>query len=101
MSANATIKTAFETVQSLVELQTSTISDSIELQKKNGEELAAFFKANADKAQTLKTPQELVSFNLDSSKALFEMLKAQGEAFSGLATKASEAATADISKLVK
>jgi hypothetical protein len=42
-----------------------------------------------------------VSFNLDSSKALFEMLKAQGEAFSSLATKASEAATADISKLVK
>ncbi len=98
MSTNATIKTAFETVQSLVELQTSTISQSIELQKKNGEELAAFFKSNAEKAQTLKTPQDLVAFNLDSSKALFEMLKAQGEAFSGLATKASEAAA---EKLVK
>nr|WP_067290967.1 hypothetical protein [Marinobacterium profundum] len=98
MSTNATIKTAFETVQSLVELQTSTISQSIELQKKSGEELAAFFKANADKAKTLKTPQDLVTFNMDSSKALFELLKAQGEAFSGLATKASEAATA---KLVK
>lgn len=98
MSTNATIKTAFETVQSLVELQTSTISQSIALQKKNGEELAAFFKSNADKAKTLKTPQDLVTFNLDSSKALFEMLKAQGEAFSGLATKTSEAATA---KLIK
>jgi hypothetical protein len=98
MSADATIKTAFETVQSLVDLQTSTISQSIELQKKNGEELAAFFKSNAEKAKSLKTPQELVTFNLDSSKALFEMIKTQGEAFSGLATKASEAAAA---KLVK
>ncbi len=101
MTADATVKTAIETVQSLVDLQTSTISKSIELQKKSGEELAAFFKANAEKAQTLKTPQDLVTFNLESSKALFELIKSQGEAFTALGTEACEVATQSMTKLVK
>ncbi|NVK44652.1 MAG: hypothetical protein HWE39_25770 [Oceanospirillaceae bacterium] len=99
MNANLNIKKSFEAAESLMNLQMGTINKSVELQKKTGEELASFFKAEAEKAQKLSTPDEVLAFNIESSKALFELLKAQGEAFTTMANEARVAATEELSKL--
>ncbi|RTE64574.1 hypothetical protein EH243_16560 [Amphritea opalescens] len=92
---------SFESVKHLMEMQAETISKSVELQKQAGEQLAAFFKTEAEKAKELKTPEDVVKFNVEANTSLFEMLKAQGEAFSELAKTAGENAMAEVSKLTK
>ena len=92
---------SFDSVKNLMEMQAATISKSVELQKKSGEELAAFFKTEAEKAQSLKTPEDVVKFNVEANTALFELLKSQGEAFTELAKEAGENAMAEVSKLTK
>lgn len=92
---------SFDSVKSLMEMQAAAISKSVELQKKSGEELAAFFKTEAEKAQGLKTPEDVVKFNVEANTALFELLKAQGEAFSELAKEAGETAMAEVAKMAK
>lgn len=89
-----------EAMKSLMALQVSTISKSVELQKKSGEDLA-FFKGEVEKAQGLKTPEEVVKFNVDANKALYELLKTQGEAFTALAQEAGQNAMEEIQKLAK
>ncbi|WP_372599378.1 hypothetical protein [Amphritea sp.] len=92
-------KKPFESAQTLMGLQTSTITKTVELQKKSAEDLAAFFKTEAEKAKELKTPEEFVKFNVESNKALYELLKAQGEAFTELAKASGEETLAEIKKL--
>jgi len=99
MNAKLDFQKSFNAVESLVNLQMGAISKAIELQKKTGEELAVFFKGEAEKAQALKTPDEVLAFNIESSKALFELLKTQGEAFTAVANETRIAATEEMTKL--
>lgn len=95
------LKNPMQAVQTLLAMQAETIGKSVELQKKSGEQLMAFFQAEAEKAKNLKTPEEVVKFNVEANTALFNLLKAQGEAFTQLATEASQAAMAQIQTLGK
>ncbi len=99
INANIDFKKPFESAQTLMSLQTAAITKTVELQKKSGEELAAFFKGEAEKAKELKSPEDFVQFNVESNKALFELLKAQGEAFTSLAKESGEEAMAEIQKM--
>ncbi len=94
MSAKTDFQNPIEAVQALMAIQAQTIGKSIELQKKAGEELMAFFQTEAQKAAKLKTPEELVRFNVDANTALFKLLQAQGEAFTALATEVGQTAMA-------
>lgn len=99
--SNVDFQKSFEAVQSLMNLQAQAVSKSIEQQKKSGEELTSFFKQEAEKAKNLKTPEELIKFNIDANKALFELLKGQGEAFTDIANDTREAAMAELQSMVK
>ena len=101
MTTNFDFKSPMEAVQTLMAMQAETIGKSIELQKKSGEQLMAFFKTEAEKAKSLKTPEEVIKFNVEANTALFDLLKAQGEAFTQLASEASQAAMAQFQKLGK
>ncbi len=101
MTSNIDFQKSFASVKTLMEMQASAISKSVELQKESGEQLAAFFKTEAEKAQSLKTPEDVVKFNVEANTALFELLKAQGEAFTTLAKEAGENAMAEMTKLAK
>lgn len=101
MNMNFDFQKPIEAVQALMAIQAEVIGKTIELQKKSGEQLMAFFKAEAEKAKNLKTPEEVVKFNVDANTALFNLMKAQGEAFTALATGASNSAMATIQKPVK
>jgi len=101
MSAPIDFQKPVETIQALMAMQAETIGKSIELQKKSGEELMAFFQAEVEKAKSLKNPQDVVQFNVDANTALFNLLKAQGEAYAKLATDASSAAMAKLQGLAK
>lgn len=90
-----------EAAKTLMTLQAATISKSVELQKKSGEELANFFKNEVEKAKQLKTPEDVVKFNVEANQTLFELLKSQGEAFTALATEASQNAMDEIQKMAK
>lgn len=92
-------KKPFESAQALMGLQTAAITKTVELQKKSAEELADFFKTEAEKAKELKSPEEFVKFNVESNKSLYELLKAQGEAFTALAKESGEETMAEIKKM--
>ncbi len=98
---SADFQKPFEAMQSLMNIQIAAITKSAEQQKKTGEELAAFFKVEVEKAKGLKSPEELIKFNVDTNTALFELLKGQGTTFAAIATEAQEAAKAEFSKLSK
>lgn len=91
----------FEAVKTLMTIQADAISKSVAQQQKTGEELTNFFKSEAEKAKELKTPEEVIAFNVEANKALFELLKAQGEAFTAIATEAREAAMSEVGNLTK
>ncbi|WP_027856418.1 hypothetical protein [Marinobacterium jannaschii] len=101
MNANVDLQKPFEAVKTLMTIQAEAISKSVEQQKKSGEQLTAFFKTEAEKAQTLKTPEDVINYNINANKNLFELLKGQGEAFTAIATEAREAAMAEIEKMAK
>lgn len=101
MTNNIDLQKPLEAVKTLMTLQAATVSKSVELQKQSGEELASFFKAEVEKAKELKTPEDVVKFNVEANKSLFEILKAQGEAFTALATEASQNAMNEIQKMAK
>jgi hypothetical protein len=101
MTTNFDFQKPIEAVQALMAVQAETIGKSIELQKKAGEQLMSFFKTEAEKAKNLKTPEEVIKFNVDANTALFNLMKAQGEAFTALATEASSTAMAQFKKLGK
>lgn len=90
-----------EAVKALMSIQAETIGKSLELQKKSGEELMKFFQTEAEKARALKSPEDLIKFNVDANTALFGLIKAQGEAFTALATEASQATLAKLQGLTK
>ena len=92
---------SFDAVQSLMNLQAAAITKSIEQQKLSGEQLTNFFKSEAEKAKDLKTPEELIKFNMDANKSLFELLKAQGEAFTSIANETREAAMTELQSITK
>lgn len=92
---------SFDAVQSLMNLQAAAITKSIEQQKVSGEQLTNFFKSEAEKAKDLKTPEELIKFNMDANKSLFELLKAQGEAFTSIANETREAAMTELQSITK
>ena len=101
MNTNFDFQKPLETVKALMAMQAEVIGKTIELQKKSGEQLMAFFKAEAEKAKTVKTPEELVKFNVDANTALFNLMKSQGEAFTALAVGASNSAMDQLQTLGK
>lgn len=74
MTTKPDFQKPMEAVQTLMAIQAQTIAKSIELQKKSGEELMAFFQSEAQKAASLKTPEELIRFNVEANTALFKLL---------------------------
>lgn len=101
MTAKIDMKNPMEAAQSLMAVQIETINKSLELQKKGGEQLMAFFQAEAEKAKGLKTPQELVQFSIDCNTGLFNLMKTQGEALTALATDVSNTAMAQFKNVGK
>ena len=101
MTKSIDFQKPIETVQALMAMQAETIGKSLELQKKSGEELIAFFQSEVEKAKGLKNPQEVVQFNVDANTALFNLIKSQGEAYAKLATEVSTAAMAKLQELGK
>jgi hypothetical protein len=101
MTNNIDFQKPLEAVKTLMTLQSTAMNASVELQKKAGEDLASFFKGEVEKAKELKTPEEFIKFNVAANTALFEMLKAQGEAFTALATSASKDAMEEMQKIGK
>ncbi len=99
MTAKLDINKPMETAQALMAVQVDAINKSLELQKKGGEQLMAFFQAEAEKAKGLKTPQELVQFNVDCNTGLFNLMKTQGEALTALATEVSNTAMAQFKNM--
>jgi len=91
----------FESMKSLMTAQAEVISKTVSIQQKSGEELTTFFKEEMEKAQSLKTPEDVMKFNTDSTASLFELLKSQGEAFKGVAEDAQAAMMEEVSKLGK
>mgnify|MGYP000002591023 CR=1 FL=1 len=101
MTNNVDFQKPFEAVQKLMNLQAEAVSKTIEQQQKSGTELTNFFKAEAEKAKNLKTPEDVVKFNIASNTALFELLKTQGEAFTTIATETREAAMSELQAMAK
>ena len=101
MTNTVDFQKSFDALQSLMNLQAAAITKSIEQQKKSGEELTSFFKTEAEKAKELKTPEELIKFNMEANKSLFELLKGQGEAFTSIANETREAAMTEIQAITK
>ena len=101
MSTPLDFQKPIEAVQALMAMQAETIGKSLELQKKSGEQLLAFFQSEAEKAKNLKSPQDVVQFNVDANTKLFNLLKTQGEAYAKLATDVSSAAMAKLQGLGK
>lgn len=86
----------FESMKSLLAMQADVISKTVAQQQKAAQSLSGFFQDEAKKAQALKSPEELLQFNLETSKALFELLQSQGEEFSTIAEEAREAFVSEI-----
>ncbi len=101
MTNTVDFQKSFDAVQSLMNLQAEAITKSIEQQKKTGEELTKFFQSEAEKAKDLKTPEELIKFNMEANKALFELLKEQGEAFTSIANNTREAAMEELKSITQ
>ncbi|MBY4677610.1 hypothetical protein [Marinobacterium arenosum] len=101
MNANVDFQKPFETVQKLMNLQAEAMTKAFEQQQKSGQQLTSFFQSEAEKAKQLKTPEEVIKFNIDANKALFELLKNQGEAFTTIANDAREAAMAELQNITK
>lgn len=81
----------FESVKALMTMQADVISKTVAQQQKSAQSLAGFFQDEAKKAQDLKSPEQLMQFNMDTSKALFELLQSQGAEFTSIAEEAREA----------
>jgi len=101
MTPNVDFQKPFEAVQKLMNLQAEAVSKTFEQQQKSGKELTDFFKGEAEKAKGLKTPEDVVKFNIASNTALFELLKSQGEAFTGIANSTREAAMSELQAMTK
>jgi len=101
MTNTVDFQKSFDALQSLMNLQAAAITKSIEQQKKSGEQLTSFFQSEAEKAKDLKTPEELIKFNMEANKALFELLKGQGEAFTSIANETREAALTELQSIAK
>lgn len=90
-----------EAIKSLMSMQAETMTKTVELQKKASEELMSFFKSEVEKAKQLKTPEDVIKFNVDVNTALYQLLKAQGEDFASLVTEASKAMMAQVQSFGK
>lgn len=101
MNANVDFQKPFNAVQKLMSLQADAVTKAFEQQQKSGQELTNFFQKEAEKAKSLKTPEDVVKFNIEANTSLFELLKAQGEAFTSIANEAREAAVAELNTMAK
>jgi hypothetical protein len=93
---NFDFQSPFQSAQALIGLQTTAITKTVELQKRAGEQLATFFNAETQKVQSLKTPEDVIKFNVDANTALFQLFQSQGEAFTSLAKESSELTIAEM-----
>lgn len=91
----------FESMKSLITAQADVISKTVSLQQKAGEELASYLKNEMEKVQTLKSPEDVLKFNTESTTGLFELLKGQGEAFKEVAEEAQSALMAEVTSFAK
>lgn len=87
----------FESVKALMTMQADVISKTVAQQQKSAQTLAGFFQDEAKKAQELKSPEQLMQFNMDTSKALFELLQSQGAEFTSIAEEARDAFMKEVS----
>lgn len=101
MNTQTNFEKPVEVAKNLIQLQTETLTKTVELQKKSGEELVNFFKSEAEKAKELKTPQDMIKFNTEANTNLFNLLKLQGEAFTALATQASKSMMSEMQSFSK
>ncbi len=101
MTASQDFMKPFESMKSLMTAQAEAISKTVAQQQKAGEEMASFIKAEMDKAQVLKSPEDVLKFNVESGKAFFELLKSQGDAFNSIAEETRAAMMKEISTLGK
>jgi hypothetical protein len=90
-----------EAIKNLMSMQAETMTKTVELQKKASEELMTFFKTEVEKAKQLKTPEDVIKFNVDVNTALYQLLKTQGEDFASLVTDASKAMMAQVQNFGK
>lgn len=101
MTSTVDFQKPVETIKSLIALQTETLNKTVELQKKSGEELVNFFKSEAEKAKSLKTPEDIIKFNVEANTSLYNLLKAQGEAFTALASESGKTVMAEMQSFGK
>lgn len=87
----ADFKKPIAAIQNMMTMQADTMTKTVELQKQASEELMTFFKSEVEKAKQLKTPEDVIKFNVEVNTALYQILKAQGESFTSLVTEAGKA----------
>ncbi len=88
-----------EAVKDMFAMQAETINKTVELQQKTGQELLRFFQNEAEKAKALKTPEDILKFNVEANTALYNLIKNQSEAFTALATETSQKTMAQLQKM--
>ncbi|GLS27325.1 hypothetical protein [Marinibactrum halimedae] len=88
---NDTMMQPLESMKAMLNMQADALSKTVEAQQKAGEAFTEFFRTEASKAQSLKSPEEFLEFNVSSCQKLFELLKSQGEVFNSVAEETREA----------
>ena len=88
-----------EAVKDMFAMQAETINKTVALQQKSGQELMQFFQMEAEKAKVLKTPEDVVKFNVEANSALFNLIKHQNEAFTALAAEAGQKTLEQLQKM--
>jgi len=88
--------TPYDTVKALLSIQADAVNQSVELQKKATAELTAFFKVEVEKAKELKTPEQVLQYNIEANDALMMIMKSQSAAYAEIAEKAQQAALAEV-----
>jgi len=99
MASSIDFQKPLEMVKDMFAMQTETINRTFELQQQSGQELLQFFQSEAEKARDLKTPEDVVKFNVEANAALYNLLKNQTEAFTNLATEAGQKTMAKLQKM--
>lgn len=99
MAASIDFQKPLEIVKDMFAMQAETINKTFELQQKSGQELLLFFQNEAQKAQGLKSPEDIVKFNVEANTALYNLIKNQNEAFTALAAEASQRTMTQLQKM--
>jgi ABC-type transporter Mla subunit MlaD len=89
----------FEAVKSMMTMQADVISKTVAQQQKTAQALSSFFQDEAKKAQDLKSPEDVIKFNMDSNKALLDLLQVQGTEFTSIAEEARDALMKEVQSM--